>query len=63
MRKLKIWILGIILVAPLALIGQEAPKMYWVHEDQVKPSMVMEYEKITKELVDNCKKHNIQTLG
>lgn len=63
MRKLNLWILAIILAAPMALISQEAPKMFWVHEDQVKPSMAMEYEKITKELVENCKKHNIQTLG
>jgi hypothetical protein len=50
-------------MAPLALIAQEAPQMYWVHEDQVKPSMVMDYEKAAKQLVDNCMKHNIQTLG
>lgn len=33
---------------------------YWVHEDPVYPSMVPEYEKIAKELVENCKKYNIQ---
>ncbi len=63
MRKLKIWILGVIIAAPLALTAQEAPTMYWVHEDQVKPSMIMEYEKAAKSLADNCKKYNIQTLG
>jgi len=63
MRKFKMWILGVLIVAPLALIGQEAPKMYWVHEDRVKPSMMMEYEKSAKALVENCQKHNIQTLG
>lgn len=36
---------------------------FWVHEDRVKPSMVMEYEKVSKEFTDQCKKHNIQTLA
>lgn len=63
MRKLKIWILGIIFAAPLALVAQEAPQMYWVHEDHVKPSMVQEYEKAAKALVENCQKHNIQDMS
>lgn len=64
MRKLKIWMLGILIAAPMALMSQdEAPTMFWVHEDNVKPSMVREYEKLQKELVENCKKHNIQTLN
>ena len=63
MKKLKIWILTALFLAPLALTAQEAPKMFWVHEDQVKPSMMMEYEKAAKALVENCQKHNIQTLG
>ena len=63
MRKFKIWILAVLFLAPLAMTAQEAPKMFWVHEDQVKPSMMMEYEKAAKALVENCQKHNIQTLG
>ncbi len=56
--------IGILMAIPMALFAQESvPTMYWVHEDQVKPSMLMEYEKITKDLVENCKKYNIQTLG
>ena len=34
---------------------------YSIHEDHVKPSMVSEYEKSTKELVANCEKHNVQS--
>lgn len=34
---------------------------YWVHEDEVKPSMVTEYEKAVKELIVNCKKHDVQS--
>ncbi|MGB5236600.1 MAG: hypothetical protein WBM43_09020 [Flavobacteriaceae bacterium] len=63
MKHFKIWIIGLLFVAPLAMSSQEAPTMYWVHEDQVKPSMVMEYEKSAKELVDNCIKHNAQIPG
>ena len=64
MRKFKIWILGILIAAPMALMSQDAtPTMFWVHEDNVKPSMVQEYEKLQKALVENCKKHNIQTLN
>ena len=33
---------------------------YSIHEDQVKPSMVSEYEKSAKELVANCEKYNVQ---
>ena len=36
-------------------------KRYVVHQDNVKPSMVGEYEKITKEFVEACKTHNAQT--
>lgn len=63
MKRLKFLIIGLLFMAPFGLLGQEAPQMFWVHEDRVKPSMAMEYEKAAKQLVDNCKKHNIQTLG
>lgn len=63
MRKLKLWILAIILAAPLTAIGQEAPTMYWVHEHRVKPSMLMEYETAVKSIVDHCRKHNIQQMS
>ncbi|MBT8259866.1 MAG: hypothetical protein KJN82_01015 [Bacteroidia bacterium] len=41
-------------------IQNNAQKMYRVHEDVVKPSHVMEYENVVKELLDLVKKHNIQ---
>ena len=63
MRKLKIWMLGAMVAVPMLLTSQETPTMYWVHEDQVKPSMVMEYEKAATQLVENCQKYNIQTLN
>ena len=42
-------------------LSQAQNKSYWVHQDNVKPSMVGEYEKITKEFNDACKKYNAQT--
>ncbi|MCL6265499.1 hypothetical protein [Flagellimonas myxillae] len=42
---------------------EKTTQAFWVHEDRVMPSMVAEYEKATKELSDQCKKHNIQTLA
>jgi len=37
-----------------------AQKMYRVHEDVVKPSHVMEYENVVKEVISLMNKHNIQ---
>ena len=39
----------------------QAQKRYQVHVDNVKPSMVGEYEKISKQFLEACKKHNPQT--
>lgn len=36
---------------------------YHVHEDQVKPSMVVQYEKTAKSLADKMKEHNIQSTS
>ncbi len=33
---------------------------FWVHEDQVKPAMLKEYEAVTKDFIEACKKHNLQ---
>lgn len=38
-----------------------AQKRYQIHQDNVKPSMVAEYEKTAKEFNEACKKHNPQT--
>ncbi|MGI9549987.1 MAG: hypothetical protein ACR2MT_02210 [Aurantibacter sp.] len=65
MRTLRFnFFLAVLLLSPLGLIqAQDTSKMYWVHEDVVKPSMAMEYESICKELNDNMKKHNIQEVN
>ena len=35
-------------------------QLYFVHEDHVHPSMVSQYEQVSKELVDLCKKHDFK---
>lgn len=37
----------------------QAQKMYRVHQDNVKPSMVTEYEKVAKEFHEACTAHNL----
>lgn len=59
-QKFKV-LLAALLLLPLSLLqAQDATKMYWVHEDVVKPAMVASYETICKDLTANLKKHNIQ---
>lgn len=36
---------------------------FWVHEDQVRPGMVSEYEDLSKELVDAAKKSKLQNMS
>lgn len=44
------------------LLAQNAStnQAYWVHEDQVKPSMLKEYEAVTKDFIAECKKHDLK---
>ncbi|KAA5821482.1 hypothetical protein FPF71_16530 [Algibacter amylolyticus] len=39
----------------------QAQKMFTVHQDNVKPSMIMEYEAVAKKLLEASKKHNVKT--
>lgn len=62
MKTLKIkFLLLLLFIIPIgALQGQDdSSQAYWVHEDRVKPSMVMEYEQAAKDLVAQSKKHQI----
>lgn len=45
----------------LTLNISNAQKMFQVHQDNVKPSMMLEYEKIAKEFHAACVEHNLQT--
>ncbi|CAM4128215.1 hypothetical protein [Gillisia limnaea] len=44
------------------LLAQNAntTQAYWIHEDQVKPSMVMEYEEVSKDFIAACKEHDLK---
>lgn len=55
--KTALIVLFLVLIAP---ISASAQKMYRIHEDVVKPSHIMEYEGVVKELLDLMKTHNIQ---
>jgi hypothetical protein len=49
------------LIACMVVNLSAAQKMYLVHQDDVKPSKMMEYEKIAKEFHEACITHNLQT--
>ncbi|MEP1488468.1 MAG: hypothetical protein ABJK28_08565 [Algibacter sp.] len=50
----------LVLILSLTVNFAEAQKLYRVHQDNVKPSMVSEYEKIAKEFNAACVEHNLQ---
>jgi hypothetical protein len=60
--KATLLIVFFLMLLPSVIRAQDSnnSQAYWVHEDPVYPSMVAEYEKISKELVENCNKYNIQ---
>lgn len=66
MKKLKsILIIAVIFCwSPIVSSAQIAPKkMYAIHQDIVKPSMVGDYEKILKELIGYLNQYNIQDVN
>ncbi|WP_117880315.1 hypothetical protein [Aureibaculum luteum] len=52
----------VLMLNPIVTNAQDTNnrQSYWVHEDQVKPSKQAEYEKITKEFIEACKKHDLK---
>ncbi|MCM4169141.1 hypothetical protein KCTC52924_00092 [Arenibacter antarcticus] len=66
MRTLrKVLIIAFLLVQGSILLHAQAEKnqAFYIHEDQVKPSMIQEYETVSKDFMEACKKHNIQDLS
>lgn len=58
-----ITLLFAIAVLPMnVLLAQNSnvTQAFWVHEDQVKPSMLKEYEAVTKDFIEECKKHDLK---
>jgi len=62
--KITLLLLSMLLLCPTITMAQDKSekKMYRVHEDQVKLSMVSEYESIVKELVAMLNKHKLPDL-
>ncbi|MFN4763172.1 hypothetical protein ACKGJN_08635 [Gillisia sp. Q332] len=40
--------------------SQNTNQSFWVHEDQVKPSMLKEYEAVSKDFIAACKEHDLK---
>lgn len=47
----------------IAKSQEKESQAYWVHEDQVKPGLVQEYEEHSKKLVKMAKENNFQEMG
>lgn len=64
LKKLLLLSLGLLLTTNIAFAQEKEKKeknqAFWIHEDQVKPNMIGEYEKVSKDFVAMCKKHNLQ---
>ena len=62
--KITLLLLSMLLLCPMNTKAQDQSeiKMYRVHEDQIKLSMVSEYESIVKELVAMLNKHKLSDL-
>lgn len=62
MRALKTTFLltALLVVANIALAQESKNQAYYIHEDQVKPSMIQEYEAVSKDFAQACKTHMLQ---
>ncbi len=66
MRPQKFSMLLTVLIAiPFALLQAQEIKnqAFYVHQDNVKPSMTQEYDKISQEFAETCKKHNLKEVS
>ena len=60
MKTIKTILLSACMIC-FALNLSSAQQYFHVHQDNVKPSRVMEYEEVSKEFVEACKKHKPDT--
>ncbi|HCO84652.1 MAG TPA: hypothetical protein DIT95_14115, partial [Arenibacter sp.] len=66
MRTLKkiIFIALVAMLVPFIGTAQgEKNQAYYVHEDQVKPSKIHDYDMVSKDFMEACKKHNLQEMS
>ncbi|PXX24585.1 hypothetical protein [Arenibacter sp. ARW7G5Y1] len=55
--------LALTLITFTATAQKEKNQAYYVHEDQVKPNMIQEYDQVSKDFTEASKKHNLQDLS
>ncbi|OUR92236.1 hypothetical protein A9Q87_07080 [Flavobacteriales bacterium 34_180_T64] len=63
MKTLKIsilLILALMLTPTISIAQDDNNQAFWIHEDQVKPSMIDEYENLSKAFNAACAKHNFE---
>ncbi|NEW78157.1 MAG: hypothetical protein GZ086_01780 [Gelidibacter sp.] len=53
-------LLAITLLLTPIISNAQGNQAYWIHEDQVKPSKTGEYEKVSKDFIEACKKHDLK---
>ncbi|MEZ4793048.1 MAG: hypothetical protein R2783_06200 [Gelidibacter sp.] len=49
---------SLLLLIPMVSIAQN--QAFWVHADQVKPSKQADYEQVTKDFIEACKKYDLK---
>ncbi len=60
LKRIFILTICIVFVTPFLWAQNENRQAYWVHTDEVNPSMMRTYEKVSKEFVEACKKHKLK---
>lgn len=59
-KILKNLLLTAILLGMASTFSIAQNQAYWVHTDQVKPAKQADYEQVSKDFVEACKKHDLQ---
>lgn len=64
MKKFKTFmVLAFVMLFSITTWGQQSQNQaYWIHVDNVKPSMRAEYENLSKELVKMCRENDLQDI-
>ena len=63
LKKIIFITLAAMLVPFIGTAQGEKNQAYYVHEDQVKPSKIHDYDMVSKDFVEACKKHNLQEMS
>ncbi len=61
--RLLLMLITFVFVGSMYAQEEKKSQMYLVHEDQVKPSMLTQYEKASKLFADKMKEHDIQSTS